>query len=134
MPDDVKIIPIVEEEALVRKRLVDVERVTVRTSADTERLTIQEDLYREDVDVTRVPIEREIEEAPPVRVEGDVTIVPIVEERLVLSKRLFLVEELHLRRSGSIERVDVPVELRRTRVDIDRADDGERGSPNGRRR
>jgi stress response protein YsnF len=122
MPDDVKIIPIVEEEAVIRKRLVDVERVTVRTSADTERLTVQEDLYREDVEVTRVSIEREVAEAPAVRIEGDVTIVPIVEERLVLSKRLFLVEELHLRRSGSVERVDVPVELRRTRVDINRAD------------
>lgn len=130
MPDEVKTIPIVEEEALIRKRLVDVERVTVRTSADTERLTVQEDLYREDVDVTRVPIEREVAETPAVRVEGDVTIVPIVEERLVLSKRLFLVEELHLRRSGSVQRVDVPVDLRRTRVDIDRAD----GSGNGGRR
>ncbi len=127
MPDDVEIIPIIEEEALVRKRLVDVERVTVRTSADTEHLTVQEDLYREDVNVTRVPIEREVAETPPVRTEGDVTIVPIVEERLVLSKRLFLVEELHLRRSGSVERVDVPVDLRRTRVDIDRADENPRG-------
>jgi uncharacterized protein (TIGR02271 family) len=127
MPDDVEIIPIIEEEALVSKRLVDVERVTVRTSADTEHLTVQEDLYREDVTVTRVPIEREVAETPPVRTEGDVTIVPIVEERLVLSKRLFLVEELHLQRSGSVERVDVPVDLRRTRVDIDRADESPRG-------
>jgi stress response protein YsnF len=67
-----------------------------------------------------VPVEQEITETPPIRTEGEVTIVPIVEERLVVEKRLFLVEELHLTRETVLEHVEIPEVLRRTRVDIER--------------
>ena len=70
--------------------------------------------------VTRVPIGREIAEAPAIRIEDDLTIVPVIEERLVVEKRLFLVEELHLRRTVTIDPVEVPTTLRRTRVDVER--------------
>lgn len=115
-------IPIVQEEAHVFKRGVTTERVTVRTGAEEHRVVIKDELWRGHVAVARVPIEREVSEAPPVRTEGDVTIVPVVEERLVVEKRLFLVEELHLTRERELERVEVPATLRRTRVDIERND------------
>jgi stress response protein YsnF len=74
------------------------------------------------VDVTRVPIGREVTEAPAVRTEGDVTIVPVFEERLVVEKRLFLVEELHVRRTVSVDPVELPTTLRRTRVEVERTE------------
>ena len=89
-------IPIVQEEAHVFKRAVTTDRVTVRTSADEHQVVIRDELWRGHVTVDRVAIEREVTEAPPVRTEGEVTIVPVVEERLVVEKRLFLVEELRL--------------------------------------
>ena len=46
----------------------------------------------------------------------------MIEERLVVEKRLFVVEELHLRRRTVAEPVELPVTLRRTRVEIDRED------------
>ena len=48
--------------------------------------------------VERVPVDQFVDEAPQVRTEGDVTIIPVLEERYVLEKRLVLVEELHIRR------------------------------------
>jgi stress response protein YsnF len=67
-----------------------------------------------------VPINREIDHAPEVRTENGVTIVPVVEEVLVVEKRLVLKEELHIRRQSRTETVEVPVEVRKHRVEIER--------------
>jgi stress response protein YsnF len=74
----------------------------------------------EHVDVTRVPIGRVVEIAPEVRTAGDVTILPVVEEKVVLVKRLVLREELHIRRWVETESVEVPVTLRRQRAEVER--------------
>lgn len=121
MSDDLRI-PIVEETAHVYKRAGTTDRVTVRTGVEELTTTVDQELLRGEVTVRRVPVDRAIDAAPAVRTEGDVTIVPVVEERLIVRKQLFLVEELHLSRATVRERVEVPVTLRRTRVDVDRAD------------
>ena len=113
-------IPIVEEEAHVFKRATTTDRVTVRTGVEEHPVAIREDLLRGHVIARRVPLDREITETPPIRTEGEITIVPIVEERLIVEKRLFLVEELHLTRETTLERVEEDVVLRRTRLAIDR--------------
>lgn len=113
-------VPIHEEVALVGKRSVDREHVTVRTGVDLREVTVSEEVRREHVELTRIPFDREIFEMPPVRTDGAVTIVPVVEERLVVEKRLFLIEELHLTKIAATEPVELPATLRRTRVEIDR--------------
>ena len=113
-------VPIIEEQASVTKREVGLEHVTVRTVADEREVVVREAVRRETVEVARVAIDREVAEAPPIRTEGDVTIVPVVEERLVMEKRLFLVEEVHVRRLDGVERIERPVTLRRQRVLVDR--------------
>jgi stress response protein YsnF len=113
-------IPIVQEEAHVIKRAVETEHVSVRTSTREESVVVRDELRREHVEVTRVSVDREVAEAPAIRIEGDVTIVPVLEERLVIEKRLFLVEELHLRRSVATEQVAMPATLRRTQVEVER--------------
>jgi stress response protein YsnF len=62
----------------------------------------------------------ELAQAPAIRTEGDVTIVPVFEERLVVEKRLFLIEEVHLRRVASVEQVALPTTLRRMNVEVTR--------------
>lgn len=119
MPDEI-VIPIVEERAHVFKRSGETERVSVRTIPVEEQVVVRDALRREHVEVTRVPIGREVAEAPAVRTEGDVTIVPVFEERLIVEKKLILVEELHLRRTTEIEQVELPTTLRRMRVEVER--------------
>lgn len=121
MSDDLHI-PIVQEEAHVSKRVVETEHVRVHTFAEEERVVVQDELFREHVEVTRVPVDRQVAEAPSIRTEGDVTIVPVLEERLIVEKRLFVVEELHLRRAVTTEPVSVPATLRRTQVEVTRND------------
>jgi uncharacterized protein (TIGR02271 family) len=114
-------IPVIQEEATVTKRVVATEEVRVRSSFEQETVTVRDTVSRENIMVRRVPIDREVAEPPAIREEGDVTIVPVLEERLVVEKRLFLVEEIHLVRRRSTEAVSVPVELRRTVIDVDRS-------------
>jgi len=127
MAEDLRI-PIVEEEARVVKRATDIERVTVRVATEEEQVFLRDELRHEQVEVSRVPVDREVAEAPAVRTEGDLTIVPVLEERLVVEKRLFLVEELHLRRRTVTEEVELPTTVRRTRVDVERRDPNEEES------
>ena len=49
-----------------------------------------------------------------------VTIIPVLEEILVVEKRLVLKEEVHIRRSTAGEEVEVPVTLRRQRAVVER--------------
>lgn len=120
MSDDVQRFPVIEEDARIAKRAVERERVTVRTTAEEKQVVVRDHLTLEEVEVVRVPVDREVAERPATRTEGAVTIIPIVEERLVVEKRLVLVEELHLHRRTRQEDVAVPVTLRRTRVEVAR--------------
>jgi stress response protein YsnF len=131
MNDDLRI-PIIEEQAHVEKRSTS-ERVRVHMTTETEHVLVQDVVSREDVEVTHVPVGREVATAPAIRTEDGVTIVPVLEERLVVERRLFLVEEIHLRKTIREERVELPTELRRTRVDIERDEPtGQQEDVNGR--
>jgi uncharacterized protein (TIGR02271 family) len=122
MPErEERTIPLAEEEAHLGKRAVTTGRVRLRTRTETVREVVRGELAEEFVEIERIPKDHEVEEAPPVRTEGDVTIVPVVEEVLVVEKRLVLKEEIHLRRSKRSESVEVPVELRKMKAEIDRA-------------
>jgi stress response protein YsnF len=115
-----EVIPLVEETATVGKRQVVNGRVRVQTVTDTLEELAHADLQRETVEVTRVPVDRMVETAPKIRTEGDVTIVPVLEEVLVVEKRLVLKEELHIRRKVETGTVEVPVTLRKQRAVVER--------------
>jgi len=125
MPEEERgeqVIPVVEETVRVDKREVVSGKVHVRTFVESVEQVVRETLTDETVEVTRVPIDRRIEQVPEVRTENGVTIVPILEERLVVEKQLFLKEELHIRRDVKSETVEVPVTLRRERAVVERFD------------
>ena len=115
-------VPVIQEQTHVSKQAVDIEHVTVRTGSVEEQVLVRDEVRREQVEVTRVAVDREVAEAPPIRTEGDVTILPVLEGPLVVEKRLFLVEELHVRRRTSFDPVEMPMTLRRTHVAIERTD------------
>lgn len=120
-----KVLPVVEERALVGVRRVDTGRVRVRVVTETVDEPVTAPLAGERVEVTRVPVGREVDAVPAMRVEGDVTILPVVEEVLVVERRLVLREEVHLRREAGTEQVDTTLPLRRQRVVIERMETSE---------
>jgi uncharacterized protein (TIGR02271 family) len=108
-------VPLLTEELRVEKRSVPTGKVRVRSVVDVVEEVARATLEEQRIEVTRVPVGREVDEAPSVRTEGDVVIVPVLEEVLVVEKRLVLKEELHIRRHVTHENVEVPVTLRRQR-------------------
>jgi stress response protein YsnF len=113
-------IPLAQERLRVDKKIVERDRVVVKTHVDERTAWVREELAREDVQVTWVDIDREVDEPPAVRTEGDTIIIPLFEEVLVVERRLVLRQEIHLTRKRSTERFDQPVTLRRTTADIHR--------------
>jgi uncharacterized protein (TIGR02271 family) len=124
------IIERIEERAVIGKRVVDAGGVRVSTRTETHQDMVRDTLEGMAVEVERVPVGRFVEAVEAPRVEGDVSILPVYEERLVVEKRLFLVEEVHVRRQARNHEVEVPVELRRQAVDVERLPPlGETASP-----
>ncbi|WP_375461118.1 YsnF/AvaK domain-containing protein [uncultured Enterovirga sp.] len=118
-PDQISV-PLIEETATVGKREVITGKVIVRTLVDVEDHLLRESLSDESVEVERFAIDRVVDVAPQIRTEGDVTIIPVVQERIVVQKVLILLEEVHITRRKSIETVDIPLQLRTQRAVIER--------------
>ena len=117
------VLPLIEETAQIDKRSVETGRVRVRTETESLDQVLRESLRSDHVGITRVPIDRTLAEgevAPVVREEDGVTIIPVLEEILVVEKRLVLKEEVHIRRTSAGEDVEVPVTLRRQRAVVER--------------
>ncbi|WP_242140989.1 DUF2382 domain-containing protein [Sphingomonas sp. TREG-RG-20F-R18-01] len=116
-------IPIIEEVATVSTREVETDRLRVRTIVEERATDVVAQLAKQELLVERRTVEREVTEAPQPYKEGDMLIVPIVEERLVVEKKLFVTEELMVRRVARTEEVHVPATLRSMRAIVEREGD-----------
>jgi uncharacterized protein (TIGR02271 family) len=114
-------IPVIEEQLVVSRLVVETgAAVRIRKDVHQETVSITEPLRLDGVEVTRKSIGRDVDGPVPIRYDGDVTIIPVVAERLVVSKQLVLVEEIHLRRSTRVEPVTRDVTLRREEALVER--------------
>ncbi len=120
--EDVVIIPIVEEQLDVSKRVVPTAQVRLRKGVDTYDVELNEPLAISTYRIERVLIGQVVQVAPAVRQEANSTIYPIVEERLVLTKELVLVEEVRVTNELSERRDTQVVSLRRERLEVSRKD------------
>jgi uncharacterized protein (TIGR02271 family) len=115
-------IPIVEEHATIEKQVVPTGRVRITSRIEQRLEVLRDELIAQTVEVDRVAVNREVDTPPGIRNEGDVLIIPVAEERLVVEKRWVVTEELHVRRREHAEVVEIPVELRSTNVSVERSD------------
>ena len=114
------VLSLVEETLKVSKRRRLTARVRIGTRTEAFETSAQVELDRYRVEVTRVPVGRVVTEVPEARAEGDTTVFPVVEERLVVVKQLVLVEEVRVRHVLERETVSEPATLRRQRAVVER--------------
>ncbi len=93
-----QVLPLYSEDIVVSRRKVEKAVVRIATVTHMRETIVDEQLTHERVEIERVPIGRVIEAVPPVREEGDTTIISVVEEIVVVERRLVLKEEVRLRR------------------------------------
>jgi uncharacterized protein (TIGR02271 family) len=127
--EEVAAIPLVEERLSVAKRQVESGRVRVQVTVEERQETVTEQLMHDDLQIERVPRNVRLTEVPHVRLEGNTTIVPVVEEVLVVEKALMLVEEIHICRKSVSEPTEIPVTLRAERVKVERDPGAETAAP-----
>jgi stress response protein YsnF len=118
-PEEIAV-PLFEEQASIAKRRIVTGKVKVSTVTHEHEQLIEEMLDREQVEIERTPIDKRIDVMPRVREEGDTTVIPIVEEILVIERRLVLKEEVRVRRVRSKESHQERVVLRRQEAVISR--------------
>lgn len=71
-------------------------RSTTREMMPEAESDLDASLFREDIDVQRVAVNRILDAPVETRIEDGVTIIPVMEERLKVEKQLILREEIHI--------------------------------------
>lgn len=113
-----------ERLELGTKKVVDRRvRITRATRVDEKNMTAE--LTQENADIKRFA-KNEVLEAqniPQIRQEGDVTIIPIIEERVEIIKHYVLTEEIHIIKKRSTERHQEIITLRSQEIIISTEDE-----------
>lgn len=103
------------------KKVIETARVRVTKRVHEEHKSFELPMLTEEFEVERVPINQYIESPPPaVRYEGDTMIVPVLQEVIVVEKRLMLVEEVRISKHQRMTKVAQPMTLRREEVQVER--------------
>lgn len=100
------------EDVAVTRETEETGRVRVGKVTRTRDHLIDEMLARHSVEVQTVPVGRNVDAIPAVKDDGETMIIPVVEEIVVVERRLFLKEEIHVRRVLTNERHQETVQLR----------------------
>jgi uncharacterized protein (TIGR02271 family) len=122
-----EVIPIVEEQLRVGKRLVNRGRVRVRTYVVETPVEETVTLRDESVSVERRPVTRELADVPADAFREREIEVTETDEEAVVSKQARVVEEVVVRKDVATDNRVVRDTVRRTEVEIE----DERGQSNG---
>lgn len=123
-PDSIRI-PVVQEELRVGRRTVETGRgVRLHKTVTEEALRIDEALMRQELDIEHVPIDAWVDGAlPERRQEGETLVIPVLEEVLVVQKRVRLKEEIRITARARQQPASEQVVLREEHVSVERFDE-----------
>lgn len=115
-----------QEELHVGKRIVETGRgVRLHKTVSEEDLRIDEKLLQQELEIERIPRGDWVEDGdiPGNRYEGQTLVVPVLEEVLVVEKKLRLKEEIRITARSHQRSVSQRIVLRTENVDIVKFDD-----------
>jgi uncharacterized protein (TIGR02271 family) len=118
--DEPMVMPVLVEDLDVQKRLVETGTVRITKVVHEREAVVDEPLFHDKVAITRVPMQRVVDGPVPVREENGTTIISVVEEVLVVEKRLMLREEIHIRKQRIETHQPQRITLRSEEVQIER--------------
>ncbi|MGI4797185.1 MAG: YsnF/AvaK domain-containing protein [Janthinobacterium lividum] len=117
-PDEI-VLPLYAEQIAVARHKLE-RKVQVHLRTVNRDHAVDELLTHERVEIERVPIGRQIDAIPANRQEGDTTIIPVVEEVVVVHRQLVLKEEIRMRRVRVTEHHRETVSLREQEATVER--------------
>ena len=122
LEQDREVIPLVEERAVILKRKKLTGGLRVRTVVRESEEVIDQPLTTDEIEVERVPVDRWVEAPVPIRQEGETTIITLLEEVVVVEKRLRATEEVRITRRRTTRQAAQHVTLRREEAVVERLD------------
>jgi uncharacterized protein (TIGR02271 family) len=125
------VLPIVDEFINVDKRTIETGRVELRKTIQERVEVVDQPIFSEEVEIERVAVNRPIDKAVTSRYEGETLIIPLVEEVLVVEKRLVLREEIRVRKLRTEMHEPQEVHLRSEQVEVVRKGASGRVSQDG---
>ena len=114
------VIPVIEEEMHVGRRRRVTGKVRLTRTVRQQEVTVDEPLLSERVEVERVEVNRPVDTPPEPRCEGETLVLPVVEEVLVVEKRLILKEEIRVRRVRDVRHEPQRVLLQKEEILVER--------------
>ena len=118
--DEQRVLPVIEEQLDVRKVTVETGAVRVRKIVHEESRTIDMPLTQEEVSITRVPVNRIVEDKFHSRQEGDTLEIPVFKE--VITRQLVLLEEVRITTRRHVEYGAQEVSVKREEAVVERYD------------
>ena len=114
------VVPLVQDELHIEKQKVETGRVRVTKTVQEREVLVHEPPMQEEIQIERVLVNRWLSEPASVRYEGDIMIIPVMEEVPVVEKRLRLKEELRVTKRQITTQWTEPVRLRTEDVQVER--------------
>jgi uncharacterized protein (TIGR02271 family) len=114
------VVPVMVEELDVQIRRVETGAVRLTKTVHEREELFDTPLWHEEIEVKHVAVNRVVDSPPAVRHEGDTMIVPILEEVLVVEKRLVVKEEIHIAKRRLQTHTPQRVTLRREEASVER--------------
>jgi uncharacterized protein (TIGR02271 family) len=118
--DEPIVVPVLVEELDVQKRVVETGKVRITKVVHERETLVDEPLLRDNVAISRVPMQRVVDGPIPMREENGTTIISVVEEVLVVEKRWMLREEIHIRKRRIETHQPQQITLRSEEVQVER--------------
>lgn len=123
-------VPVIDERLRLERERIETGSIRVSKKVFEETARKKMSVVEEEASVERKVFNTYVDVAPPaVRQEGDVTIISVVKEVLVVEKRLMLVEELHVTKNKINTVVPVEKTVRKEVVTINQTDIGTNFEP-----
>lgn len=111
---------ILKEELDIQKQTKITGVVRLEKTVRTTDAVVEEGLVKESIWVEHVPLNRYVDEVLSTRQEGDTTIIPIMEEIVIVTKQLVLREEIRITRRREQTHYHETVPLRAEEVEVKR--------------
>ena len=113
------VLNVFEEQAHVDKKVIEKGTVRIVKKVNTEDEKINVPLKSEEVHVERIPVNQYVDAPPPVRYEGNTTIISVVKEVAVVEKKILLVEEIHINKKINTIEEESTIALRKEDVIVE---------------
>jgi len=114
-------VPIYEERLRTEVRPVDLGEVRIHRTVEHVPMTATRSVERDELEIERVRVDRLLDQPVEPYQDGEWTVVPVMEEVLVVTRQLVLTEEVRIRTKRVAEEQEVYEVLRREHVSVEDA-------------